>query len=924
MSSESNSSKQKEFNYEALEPLFSPWEEPTKHRRRPRPGEPHVIESSRRYSPLGMVNPIRDAVGEWRKDGYPGIGATSRTLLEYWFEGAHRREEGEFQYYFCQREVIETLIFLMEVRGLRSQSSLISKFGDGERELVSRGIDPTTERWSRYAFKLATGTGKTKCMSLAIVWSYFRALYESDSEMAKHFVVVAPNLSVFDRLRQDFNPEEGSSVFETDPLIPPQWKKDWDFSVVLQDDIRADSPNGALYLTNIHRLYDPETRRKAESEWYPWAGPAVSVSQAFGGGQELRKCIASHKRLMVLNDEAHHVWDQKSVWNSSIEWLHEKSEAQGGSGLVAQLDFSATPKDDKGNYFSHIVCDTPLGEAVDAAIVKIPVIGHAELEEVPVEDAGRRYDKHLQLGYRRWQESYEEWKPNGKTPILFVMCENTKAANQIYQRLNSDPIFQDLNKKVINLHTHLKGKIVKRKRGEQEYQEFVESDKPINDEDMKKLRRISRELDMDDSPWRCVVSVLMLREGWDVKNVTTIVPLRPYSSKANILPEQTLGRGLRRMVPPTSNVNERVVVVHHPAFVDFYQKELEEQGVIVDPQELGSIQKTIFSIFPDKKKDWDKLDIRIPILTDAHRIQPHLSELTWEEVEESFNRFPTLNLGDERKEELDYEEKHLITQELVAAGTIRLFRMRRGEEAISFYVEHLERSCKVRSTHTILAPLIKRFLCTLLFEEPVHLNDPRLVARLGNQDVWHFTFATFRPIIMGKVIQTELRKPKGKFAHLRNWKSFPFTVSDRNPVVVAEKTIFNVVPCNGGLEKTFAEFLDRAPDVEAFAKNAGPARIFIDYLKTSGQLGLYIPDFFVRTKNGEHFLVETKGAYTENVREKACAAVEWCKSASNTEVKWEYVFVPQARMEEAKSPAFLQLTSACQISLVEILTPPLS
>jgi len=121
----------------------------------------------------------------------------------------------------------------------------------------------------------------------------------------------------------------------------------------------------------------------------------------------------------------------------------------------------------------------------------------------------------------------------------------------------------------------LKGKLKKYERWGQEFYEFVEDEKQISDEDLKQLRKLSRELDDNTSPYRCIVSVMMLREGWDVRNVTTIVPLRPYSSKANILPEQTLGRGLRRMTPPGQAL-ETVTVVEHPAFVRLYQDELEQ------------------------------------------------------------------------------------------------------------------------------------------------------------------------------------------------------------------------------------------------------------------------------------------------------------------------------------------------------------
>ena len=361
-------------NVAAHEPLFAPWEEPDKHRVRAKKGFPPEIKTYRRFSPNRLVNPLRAAIKEWRELNYYGASDTTRDLLAHWFERPHRitatnGEDIEFRYYFCQREAIETFVYLIEVRGLRSLSSLIFEHGGPNAETEALGIAPEDDEWARYAFKLATGAGKTKCMSLAIVWSYFHALRESGSEMARHFVIIAPNLTVFERLKEDFRPEGcGPDIFMTDPLIPPEWRGDWNFSVVLQDEASGASTGGVLYLTNIHRLFEPRKGNKGGAETYDWAGPSVSKAKVLDTGAELRDRITSHKRLMVLNDEAHHVWDPGSAWNQAIRWLQETVNKRSGEGLVAQLDFSATPKDNKGRVFAHVVCDTPLGEAVDAGI----------------------------------------------------------------------------------------------------------------------------------------------------------------------------------------------------------------------------------------------------------------------------------------------------------------------------------------------------------------------------------------------------------------------------------------------------------------------------------------------------------------------------------------------------------------------------
>jgi type III restriction enzyme len=106
------------------------------------------------------------------------------------------------------------------------------------------------------------------------VWSYFHALREPDSMLARDFVLIAPSITVFERLKEDFKPVGGGhDIFDADPVIPPAWRSDWNVSVVLQDDPSVISTGGTIYLTNIHRLYDFAKRRKAkEAEDYCASG----------------------------------------------------------------------------------------------------------------------------------------------------------------------------------------------------------------------------------------------------------------------------------------------------------------------------------------------------------------------------------------------------------------------------------------------------------------------------------------------------------------------------------------------------------------------------------------------------------------------------------------------------------------------------
>lgn len=903
---------------EALEPLFAAWEEPVKHRVKRADGEGAEVRKGRRPSSITIAQNLRAAVREWRDNFYFGASETTRYLLNHWFGRAHdRRESGgpeEFRYYFCQREAIETFIYLKEVRQLERLSQVVAEFGGANAEIAALGITEDEDAWSRYAFKMATGSGKTKVMSLAMVWSYFHALRESESRMAKHFVVVAPNLTVFERLKEDFKPEGGGpDIFDKDPLIPTEWRGDWNLSVVLQDEASGAATGGVLYLTNIHRLFD-NTRRKKEAETYDWVGPAVSKAKALDTGAELRDRITSHPRIMLMNDEAHHVWDADSAWNEAIAWLHDTNRKRGGDGLVGQLDFSATPKDNKANYFKHIACDTPLGEAVDAGIVKTPIIGRAgRLVEQATDNAAYKYEMHLKLGYERWRRSKQEWEHGGKKPLLFVMCEDTKAADEITARLNGDDAFKELNGRTINLHTNLKGKI--KKVGGKEV--FVESEKEISDEDLKALRKLSRELDSGTSPYFCIVSVLMLREGWDVKNVTTIVPLRPYSSKAGILPEQTLGRGLRRMTPP-GQANEIVAVVEHEAFARLYREELAQEGLPIEIVEVDRVPTTTVSIFPDPAKDWKKLEILIPRLTAAAQTLAVLGPVTEGEVRAAFAKYKPLPVGERGPDEVPYEGRHLITGEVVERMKVNLALLDSGVGALSFYVQELEYIAKVKGTHTILAPLLQVFFEQILFGPGHSIFDPALVARLSDSDVREHVRAVFVPLIRAKTLQQQIRTPDSAPMAVSSWRPFQVTASERRPVLKSERTLFNLVPCNRSLEQALVEFVGKAADVSAFAKNAGPQALRIDYLADGQRLAFYTPDFFVR--NGSlMFLVETKGQVDREVPAKAKAAVEWCKSASSKATKWEYVFVPEGVFQRFQGATFGEMARMCAPSLQDLL-----
>lgn len=913
-----------EQNASALLPLFKPWEEPIQHRLpNPQCGGPAIIVPGRRPSKCPLVRSIRSEVDGWRRGGYAGVSDTSRYLLNYWFNTEHQvsGEDGaavQFRYHWAQREAIETIIYLYELRGIQSVAGLLTEFGDSSIADLALGIHPEEDGWPRNCSKIATGGGKTKVMSLAIIWSYFHKALEPNSDLPQHFVIIAPNLTVYERLKDDF---EDRTIFYQDPLLPEEWKSDFQMQVVLQDEPGGANTIGAIYLTNIHRLYEKRENGSEETAVPSILGPDVKRAQALHTGEALRDRITSHPRLMVLNDEAHHLHDPDLAWNKAIDALHSQSVSKGNGGICLQLDFTATPKHNDGSLFRHIVCDFPLGEAVDAGIVKVPVLGESDQLVIHGDQhspAHQRYSMHLQLGYQRYAKTYEDLYRVRK-PILFVMTEDSDSANEIAGYLDSD-LFPLLKGKVLNIHTRLKGRLKTYVRGGREVKEFVENETAMKPDDLKALRDMSRELDRKDSKFRCVVSVMMLREGWDVRNVTTIVPLRPYSAASGILPEQTLGRGLRRMFP-LGDTPEVVTVVHHPAFRALYENELAQEGLDIAVLPIREAFKQSVTIFVDhQNKPVSELQIEIPLVSDAIEATAELPSLSINEVSEFFHgRFEPLPVGKKKEGPIEYKERHLFTDEIVTRMQLDAGLLATAWSAVSYFAKMLGQACQISNAAQVLAPVLEEFVSKVLFEQTVDLYSGEIDHRMRDADVMEHVKATFTPLILQRTVRKKERKRISQGQQLTTWKPYQATSTAERPAVQAKRTMFNLVPCENDLEQAFADFCDFASDVAAFAKNAGQQKLMIDYLKPDGHRALYVPDFFVRSTDGGYYMVELKGKVDELVPVKARTAAEWCKSASSNDTRYRYLYVPYLLFQQSGASEIGELARACEPSLQALL-----
>ena len=184
-----------------------------------------LFDTKRTTAPC--VPALRQKVDQWRNDDYPGVTEATRRLLNHWFRTDHRLADGRrFAYHYSQQHAIETLIFLFEVAKVRRQKTLIESFA-ARQDLKLLQFDD----FARYCIKMATGSGKTKVMALAVAWQYFNAIAEARPDYAKTFLLLAPNVIVFERLRTDFS---GARIFRFDPIIPEELQIYWDFQCYMR------------------------------------------------------------------------------------------------------------------------------------------------------------------------------------------------------------------------------------------------------------------------------------------------------------------------------------------------------------------------------------------------------------------------------------------------------------------------------------------------------------------------------------------------------------------------------------------------------------------------------------------------------------------------------------------------------------------
>ena len=767
-----------------------PWEKPTQHLVKDESAPTGwAVADGRRPSKLLLVPKIREQVDAWRAGGYEGASDVTRRLFEYWFEEDHEVPGFgvPFRYYFCQREAIETLAWLVEIAGQRDVQKLIQAHAtifkkdlfsdnitfqiiiDGRRqlrryvpELDAEGVqDLPPENLRRFAFKMATGSGKTWVMAMTIVWARFHKQRVSGSDLSTNFLIVAPNVIVYQRLEKDF---AANRIFYELPLIPPEWRGAFSQKVILRGEAAEPAPSGNLFLTNVQQLYESR-----EQEWTPanaieaLLGKKPAKDLAASSQRSMLERVKSLKDLVVLNDEAHHVHDEDLAWSQSLLAIHRALP----KGLSLWLDFSATPKDQNGMYFPWTVCDYPLAQAVEDRIVKAPLIVTKEddpkqpkddPENVTANNIGEKYGYWLRAAVQRWKEHHKVYRQLGSRPVIFIMAEKNVYADAIGEYLWKTKEFEFKESEVLVIHTDAAGEITK----------------PSLVHDIRKL------------------------SGLKVEALDAI----------------------------------------------YEQEDLAEQFRVKLKLEFATTE------------------------TEVHQADIAAGELP-------------------------------PVQDLLASITNKV----------------IDRA-KLPNRFAELYPAVRDYVATRCFGKTVNLDDEALRSHLARLELQE----GIAKYLARRIAELTVERRGVEFdkADFRLSETKPFSWRRNLPPLEAEKTVFNYVATYNDFERRFAEFLDKAEDVVRFAslgtteQGESGTQFRVDYLKPSGAIGFYHPDWVVvqKTKAGEvNWIIETKGRVWEGTEAKDEAMLTWCERMTNlTGYTWRYLRISQTNFASTSPMTLEEMT----------------
>ena len=890
-----------------------------------------VQSSAEDIEPHPRINRIRVEVSKWRDEKYPGVSRETRDLLLHWTD-----TETFPRPFFCQVEALETLIWLDEA-GPRLESA-------AHAEIIAE-LRETNDRWNegiqRWALKMATGTGKTLVMAMIILWKVLNRRDLLD------VVVIVPNLTVRSRLRE-LDPVQGleryASLLPAGHTMPAgrvrisilnfhKFHRQTEMTV----DGPKDEPSSAVKsLLKSSGAKDPEN----------WTEDTDKMIR-----RVLRRHRGS-REILVFNDEAHHCYrppvsaprgdketrefeESAALWFTALRALRE----QGRCGQV--IDLSATPmflrKPVGCQYelFPWTISDYPLIEAVEAGLTKIPrvptkddssnpdplyrdIYNHLVKSERKLAASGVPSQVIALLGtmhddYRNLAAAYES-REQPLTPVMVVVANSVSNADALYEhiagsfdkqagtwRAGAYEEFSNVRSDCFGPVGHPPTLLVHSRSGDASeeqrsvlmQQEFFSppGKTPSSAERQQYLRRVFDTISRKGEPGeriRCVISVSMLTEGWDVRTVTHIFGFRAFSSQ--LLCEQVAGRALRRTsFPPHSKKLQ-------PEYASIFGVPFNfMRGDGPQPPPPPSEEWTVCSL-----KNRANQRIRFPII-DAYRIEPKSMRCSLDpNLVEPFvvqpADIPTETvisgvIGDEslvqteisgRRNEVIYRVANRAMQQFLdGRDNAPALRRRALFASMVIAVRDWLKHPKVQCPDDRI-PLLAHDR----YREEVPLQIASACVENWSEAKIHPVFADERDALRARQLDTSSIEFQTTLKH-----RYP----DKGNTVRSE---LSAAACHTRVETKVASVLDNHQEIDAWARNYRIG-LRVPYLdRRTGHWRFYEPDFIARTRSGRNLVIEYKGIVGEDSDIKSEAVQKWWIPAVNgsddpcCDGNWDYVFIP--------------------------------
>jgi type III restriction enzyme len=911
------------------------------------------------------------------------VTPTTAELLHWWFGEDMTATRAGLNFHPGQRQALLNTIVAHEVLGATTLRELYERAAPDALLAGTRLAEVAQPKHAhpKYCLKMATGTGKTWVLQALLIWQLLNknaALAEGrdDARFTRQFMVVAPGLIVYERLLDAFcgkliaGSSSGARDFASSDmaryaeLFIPENHRESVLAFVrgnvcskTEIGLKA-TGNGLLAITNWHLLVEGDAVEETEASdavLAPGApldaqqvvqavlpltpgratGNALDVLDRRYARGNVLEYLAGMPELMVFNDEAHHIHEFKREGETTeVEWQKSLSRIAEPKGRrFVQVDFSATPYNDVGTpknrrkvYFPHIVTDFDLKSAMRAGLVKSLVLDRRkEIGALPLEFKAERDDHGnpmLSIGQRvmlraglhklrKLEKDFALVDPN-RHPKMLVVCEDTTVSPLVAEFLREEGLAED---EVMTIDSGKKAEL-----GPKEW---------------LPVRERLFNVDHHATP-RVIVSVLMLREGFDVNNICVIVPLR--SSQAQILLEQTIGRGLRLMwrdaeyseikrenrerinagQEPVSLI-DILCIVEHPAFQSFYDELMREGLAGVTTEDTDSQSSTGDVIAAELRDGYEAFDFAVPfILREAEEVLDHAPlDIA------ALPAFTTMQVA--QLKALLGQGDQFISQDLQSSTLFGGYRVDGAVMNVGGYNDYLSRLTR-RISQALSQPLPKTGkIATHLANPYLQVNTAELTGWLDDY-IWSQLFGpgfnpladeNWRVLLLQPVVdhitkvfgvallESEQSHTQGETeVRHRCLSEVPKLMVRESSSVEVSKCIYTRLPYpsrNGGLEKRFIHWAQADARVQAFCKISETRHAFVRlrYVKEDGLPAFYSPDFLVRTADAI-YLVETKAqeqTLHPNVQRKRRAAVAWCERINTladeerSERPWHYVLL---------------------------------